>query len=214
MIEINKIYKEDCLELMKKIDDCSVDLVLTDPPYGTNYGKIKNDEDTTVFKQSIQPIFRILKNNSFFITYCYPLFIPEIIEHAKKQGFTYRWIGFNYYPNMFKQKPQPLGYNRYDSFIIFSKGNAKKQAYMKDVVHILMDKVKPIHPHQKPMKAIEKLIKCASKENDLVFDPFMGSGTTIVSADRQGRKWIGCDIEKSYCEMAKQWLDSDRIIRG
>jgi len=147
-----------------------------------------------------------LKSDKFFITYCYPRFLLEIPSKAEKIGFEYLWVGFNYYPNMFKQKPQPLGYNRYDLFIIFAKGNPKKSAFMKDVVHILMDKNKPEHPNQKPMKAIEKLVKCASKENDLILDPFLGSGTTLVAAKELNRKGIGIEINKEYCDIAVQRL--------
>lgn len=205
---VNKIIQGDCLEVMKEIPDRSVDLVLTDPPYGMNYKKCIGDESIKLFLDSLPGIYRVLRDDKFFVTYLSPIFLYEIITEAKRTGFIYRWVGFNYYPNMFKQKPQPLGYNRYDMFLILSKGNAKKTAYMKDVVHILMDKNKPIHPHQKPRKALEKLIKTTTSIRDIVLDPFVGSGEVCVVAKEMGRAYIGIEIDKIYYEMAQKRVEA------
>jgi len=202
----HKIICGDCIEVMKEMESDSVDLVVTDPPYGINYGKVVGDENLDTFLNFIPLVFRILRNDKFFIAYCFPRFICEVIGRAKDARFNYLWIGFNYYPNMFKQKPQPLGYNRHDIFLIFGKGEPKKSAFMKDVIHIMMDKNKSQHPHEKPIKPIEKLIKCTSNEGDTVFDPFLGSGTTSVAAERLGRNSIGIEISKEYCEIAYKRL--------
>lgn len=210
-MKINQIYCADCLKLMKEIDSNSVDAIITDPPYGTNYGKVANDETTKVFVQSMIEKYRVLKEGSFYITYCFPLYVPEIIEEAQRAGFTYRWIGFNYYPNMFKQKPQPLGYNRYDLFLVFSKGEAKKRGYIKDTIHVLMDKQNHRtrdygHPHQKPEKCAQKLIKATTNEGDLILDPFCGSGVFCATAKAMNRNYIGIDIENKYCDLAKEMI--------
>lgn len=212
---INKIIYGDCLKIMEKIPDNSIDTVITDPPYGTNYGKVANDETLEVYILSLKPIFRVLKDKSFFVTYCYPLYIPDIIKEARNVGFLYRWIGFNYYPNMFKQKPQPLGFNRYDSFIIFSKGEAKKRGWIKDTIHILMDKKNHKtrefgHPHQKPEKCAEKLIKSTSREKDVVLDPFCGTGVFCTIAKRRKRKFVGIDTDKKYCKMARKRVRKEK----
>lgn len=206
-METNKIILGDCLKIMKKFPKESFDCCITDPPYGTNYGKVANDETLDVYIKSLSEIFRLLKNKTFFVTYCYPLYVPDIIQEARKVGFQYRWIGFNYYPNMFKQKPQPLGYNRYDLFLIFSKGDAKKRGYIKDTIHILMDKSNAKergHPHQKPEKALEKLIKATTNENDLILDPFFGSGNLGIVAERMKRRFIGIEIDEEFYQLAKK----------
>lgn len=213
---MEKIICGDCIEEMKKLPDEYVDGIITDPPYGTNYGKIMNDETLDIYKKSLKEMFRVLKNNTFLITYCFPLYVPDIIEEARKNGFTYRWIGFNYYPNMFKQKPQPLGYNRYDLFLIFSKGDAKKRGYIKDTIHIVMDKKNNKerefgHPHQKPEKCAEKLVKAiVGKENsdkDFIFlDPFCGSGVFLCEALKKGCNIIGIDISEEYCSLTRKRL--------
>lgn len=73
------------------------------------------------------------------------------------------------------------------------------------------------HPTQKPEKLIAKLILASSKPGDMVFDPFMGSGTTCVTAKKLGRKYIGIEINETYCLWAAKRLemaDKDTTIQG
>lgn len=202
----NQIICADFLQIGGTLPVGTYDACITDPPYGTNYGKVANDETLETYLNSLEHIYRLLKDETFFVTYCFPLYIPEVITKAKEVGFKYRWIGFNYYPNMFKQKPQPLGYNRTDCFLVFSKGEAKKRGYIKDVIHIVMDSNKPDHPHGKPDKCAEKLIKATTNENDIILDPFCGTGVFCKVAKDMGRKYTGIDIEESYCELARKKL--------
>ena len=69
-----------------------------------------------------------------------------------------------------------------------------------------VSKEKTIHICQLPVKLIEILIKASSNRGDLVFDPFMGSGTTAVAAKKNRRDYIGCDISKDYCNVAEERL--------
>lgn len=73
------------------------------------------------------------------------------------------------------------------------------------------------HPTQKPEKLIAKLILASSEKDGLVFDPFLGSGTTAVVAKKLGRKFLGVEREAEYCEMSikrLQLADSDNTIQG
>lgn len=210
-----ELYNDDCLIKLKELPEGSIDLVLTDPPYGTNYGKVIGDESLDAYLKSLPLIFKCLKLDRFFICYCYPLYIPDIIYTAEGIGFDYRWVGFNYYPNMFKQKPQPLGYNRYDCFLIFSIGNPVKYNNMKDVVHILMDNSNNEergHPHQKPEKAIRKIILATTQEGDTVLDPFMGSGVVGSVCKEVNRNFIGIEIDKVYFDLAKKRINNRKVF--
>lgn len=62
------------------------------------------------------------------------------------------------------------------------------------------------HPSQKPLELISKLIMCSTNINDLVLDPFLGSGTTALAAQMLGRKWLGIEVSKEYVEIAEQRL--------
>ena len=68
------------------------------------------------------------------------------------------------------------------------------------------------HPSEKPLEIIKKLVLTASSEGDLVFDPFMGSGTTAAACKELNRNFIGCEIESKYCDMAEKRLKN--TIKG
>ena len=70
-----------------------------------------------------------------------------------------------------------------------------------------MDEKTP-HPTQKPEELLRKLVLASSNENDLIIDPFSGSGTTIVVAEQLGRKWLGCDFSHEYNEWAIERLEN------
>lgn len=87
-----------------------------------------------------------------------------------------------------------------------------KGAKPKDVIEVPttcngMGETTP-HPTQKPEELVRKFVLASSNENDLVLDPFSGSGTTVVVAEQLGRKWLGCDIEQQYNEWAIERLEN------
>jgi len=77
----NKIICGDCLELIKKIPNSTVDAVLTDPPYGLNKKGVVNDVDLSTFYKALPECFRVLKENSWFITFFSTKFLPKIFEN-------------------------------------------------------------------------------------------------------------------------------------
>ena len=73
------------------------------------------------------------------------------------------------------------------------------------------------HPTQKPEKLVAKIILASSKPNDIVFDPFLGSGTTSVVAKKLGRRYVGIEIDEQYCCLAEKRLDTggnEKNIQG
>jgi len=70
------------------------------------------------------------------------------------------------------------------------------------------------HETPKPEWLLERIISTTSNEGDLIFDPFMGSGTTAVAADRLGRRWFGCDTNPAYVKMALERIEADRQQRA
>ncbi len=106
--------------------------------------------------------------------------------------------------------PNPLGAKPKDVFDIPTTCNGMEE--------------KTKHPTQKPEELLRKLVLASSNENDLIVDPFSGSGTTLVVADQLGRKWLGCDLNGEYNEMAigriknvkrmlvKQWIEHDKKV--
>lgn len=106
--------------------------------------------------------------------------------------------------------PNPLGAKPKDVFDIPTTCNGMEE--------------KTRHPTQKPEELVRKLVLASSDENDLVVDPFSGSGTTLVVAEQLGRKWLGCDLSGEYNEMAigriknvkqmtvEKWIEYDKKV--
>lgn len=202
---INKIILGDALNLIKLIPDNSIDVVLTDPPYGLNKGGIKNDTDLTVFYRCLPECYRVLKNDSFFITFFSTKFLPKIFEN---NPFKYFWQIILYCPE--GRVKSPIGYTKYMSVFIFRKGNPKVPHLGKDIFIDTPGKmVEPDegyidHPTPKPKHFIREILKMFTKENDIVLDPFIGSGSTAIACIQLNRRFIGFEIEKSYWELAQK----------
>jgi len=212
---INKIIQGDCLEVMKDIPDKSVDLVLTDPPYGVglkgkrtknkislqNKGYESNFEDTPEYikkivipaiKESIRIAKRVVVTCGIRNMFLYPK--PDDIGcvfNPSGAGMG-RW-GFICF--------QPILYYGKDPYLekrLGSRPNGFKDTQASEKIEGF--------PCPKPLKWMEWLIQRASFENDIVLDPFLGSGTTAVAAKHLGRNFIGIEISEKYCEIARQRL--------
>lgn len=200
----------DCLELMKDIPDKSIDLMLTDPPYGkkadkgTNgFGSAKNRryaggwDSARPHKEVFDEMFRIAKNVIIFgANYFCDMFPPS--NH---------WIFWDKKGDIAFQNPFADGELIYTTFnkpirrIVF-----KQQGFITD------SKDKRYHPTQKPTELIEKLILEYSTEGDAICDPFMGSGTTGVACVKTGRNFIGMEIDEHYFDIAKRRIEEHESI--
>jgi DNA modification methylase len=197
----------DCQEGIKKLDSESVDLILTDPPYGLNKEGIKNDSDLSLFYNTLPEFYRVLKKDSFFITFFSTKFLPELF---KNNPFAYYWQIILYCPN--GSVRSSIGYTKFMSVIIFKKGNPKVKKANKDIfIDTPGRMVEPEegyinHPTPKPTKFIKESLEMFSKEGDLILDPFIGSGSTAVACQDINRNFIGFEINKEYCDLANKRL--------
>lgn len=211
MLEINKIYQEDCIEGLKKILDNSVDCIITDPPYGINKEGIANDNSLWGYDLDY---FRVLKDNSWLCVYCSIGDISNVIKIIEKQGFKYEWQHITYIDNgMVRGR---IGFNNFMLCLIFSKGDAKLRNITKDVYKCSTsskqrNKIK--HPTPKKVKAIHQLVKGFTKEGDLILDPFMGSGTTAVACKELSRDFIGFEIEEEYNKISTERLKQNNLLK-
>ncbi|MFW6246662.1 MAG: DNA-methyltransferase [bacterium] len=211
-IKLNNIYCMDCLEGMKNLEDNSVDCVITDPPYNINLkpqrrinksidnDNLSNKEFKTMLNGWFQQIDRVLKNDSFLIIFVGWSTIPDFREVLDKYFFLKSmpiWVknnfGIGYYT-----RPQ------YEPLMLYLKG---KPPVLKNPISDVMkfNKVlKPVHSCEKPVMLIKHLVNSFSKKNEIVLDPFMGSGTTAVAAKELGRNFIGFELDDEYCKIAEE----------
>ena len=221
MLELNKIYNTDCLEFMHSMPDSCVDLVVTDPPYeihtkGGGLGRRPVYENGALGKISqgfdaeatLEQIARICKKINIFI-FCSTKQKPRIMNWGYERGCNIAELAW------YKPNAAPFTNNTFKSdlenIIYIREKGVKIKGISKLFTHNC-GKSKYGHPTEKPLEIIEKLILTASNEGDLIFDPFMGSGTTAVACKELNRNFIGCEIEAKYCEIAEKRLR--KTIRG
>ena len=203
-IESNKIIQGDCIQIMKTFPNNSIDLIITDPPYGDNvaYGWnnkiIKNNQNPLINCLALVEFYRILKKNSSVYLFTnwkhYPFLTEFIIRYTK---FKIRHL------IIWKKHNFGLGWyfrHQYEMILVLEKGkpryNLTNFSDVQTASHINHNKLN--HPHQKPIDLLEKMIKHSSKKGDLVLDPFSGSGSTCKACENLNRKWLGIELDEKW----------------
>jgi len=192
----------DCLGLMKELPDESVDLILTDPPYGISKEGIENDDNLEVYHNSLPELYRVLKSCSFFVTF---VSIGNLPDFLKQNFFVYRWQMIQYINNGMVRGG--IGFNRYLSILIFQKGEAKITKPALDIKEYSTSAAaceKRLHPTEKMADFVSYLMVHFSKPGAFVLDPFCGSGTTLLAARRTGRNCLGFEINPEYEKAIKK----------
>ena len=219
-----KLYCCDALELLKQLP--TVDAVITDPPYGSN--AFTWDRATIELHiRFLEDVHDIMIDGAPIFMFYAPMHLHEILPHFVNL-FRLRNIIVWHHPNIYAYG-KTYGGDRFKSTweaILYGiKGEKPRIAdankclfnnYGRSFDVIVMPApTKTLHPAQKPEKLIEMLVRCFTKRSDLVLDPFLGSGTTAVVAERLGRRWIGIEKDKRFCEIARERiLKSTSISRG
>jgi len=228
-----KLINDDCLNVLKNISDNSVDLILTDPPYnisgkghltkkGNNIVKADFGEWDYSFNPNdyVKDMFRILKDGGSFYTFTSDELFGKWVEALDNNGFKrMKWMVWR------KTNPVPsfrkVTYLTAGELIIFvikpndkirHTFNFKTQKEMHNIIDSPICQTSGLkekrfnHPTQKPIKIIKHLIEISSNEEDIVLDPFLGSGTTAVACKQLKRKCLGIEISKEYCDISKKRL--------
>ena len=267
-MKINTLYNEDCLITMSNMDENSIDLVVTSPPYDDlrTYNKHLSGNRTEYngysfpFEDIARELYRVTKPGGVVVWV-----IGDATHNGSETGTSFRQalffkeVGFDLFDTMIYQKtgtpfPQKGRYNQiFEYMFVFSKGKPKtfnpvmkKNATAGAVRHsrkfrnadgemVAGFNGKPIneygienniwvikngmnksskdviafeHPAIFPEELVYKHVITWSKENDLVYDPFMGSGTTAKISILLNRNWIGSEIDPTYCEICRKRIES------
>jgi DNA modification methylase len=208
-MELNKIIQGDCIQVMKTFRNNSVDLIVTDPPYGDNvaYGitnkRIINNENPLINCSALVEMYRVLKRNRSLYLFTnwkhYPFLTEFIIRYTK---FKIRHL------IVWKKHNFGLGWafrHQYELILVLEKGNAKYNlkdfSDVQSASHINHSQL--THPHEKPRDLLRKMILHSSKEGQIVLDPFAGSGSTCRACEELGRKWIGIELDERWTSLTK-----------
>ena len=260
------IYLGDSKDVLKRLSDNSIDLIVTSPPYADQrngtYGGIRHDKYVEWFLPISEQLLRVLKPTGTFILNIKEkvvdgersTYVIELILEMRKQGWLWTeefiWHKKNCYPgkwpNRFRDAwERLLQFNKNKKFHMYqnevmvpmgdwSKSRLKNlsetdkirdnskvgsgfgknisnwltrdKAYPTNVLHLATECSNKNHSAAFPEELPEWFIKLFTKENDLVLDPFMGSGTTLFVANRMKRHSIGIDTVQEYYEMVKKQI--------
>lgn len=230
---IDKVTLGDCLQLMPKIGDETVDMILADLPYGTTRNKwdavIPFDAMWLEYERVIKP------NGAIVLTAAQPFTSALVMSNPKL--FKYEWIWSKTIGSgQLNAKKQPL--RTHESILVFYKNpptynpqmtagkpyHAKRKATYegpgynqqkpsetkndgfrlpKSVLEVSNPRIKGGHPTQKPVELMEYLIKTYTDEGQLVLDNVVGSGTTAVAAINTNRHFIALEMDEKYYHISQ-----------
>lgn len=220
---INKCIMGDCLEVMKQIEDKSVDMILVDPPYGIDYQsawrtdkskwkpKILNDKEP--FIKWTDDAYRIMKDNTGLLCFTRWDTEQQFRDALTKSGFKCKqqiiWDkvvhGMGDLKGDFASQHENIIFATKGRFIF--KGKRPRSIFRSQ--RVTPDKL--LHPNEKPIELLEELIKSVSVENDIIFDCFAGSGTTGVACKNTNRNFILIEQDEKYCQVIKERVGCEII---
>lgn len=220
--ELNKIYCLDCYEAIKQISDKSVDLIVTDPPYlmetrGAGfhkkrdyYDEIHNDGLAVGIKRELLCEFeRVMKKTNIYI-FCNKNLLPMLFDFYKDKNFDLLvWHKTNPIPTVNQKYLSDIEYiffARDKGVEMYNDYSTSSKVYTSVVNK--NDKEKFEHQTIKPLPLVQRLITNSSQPNDIVLDPFMGSGTTAVACKNLGRQYIGFEVNPKWAKIAEDRLNN------
>ena len=230
-----QLINDDCLKILPTLADKSVDLILTDPPYGTTACKW---DSIIPFEPMWKELKRVIKDNSSIALFGSEPFSSNL-RMSNIKNYKYDWVwNKKAFSNQMMAKKQPL--RIVENIIIFNSkiykpqnlkkinkitkqgskitdnigGGIREKQYLQEYTNyprniLEFSKDRPSeHPTQKPVALLEYLIKTYTNENDTVLDFTMGSGSTGVACNNTNRNFIGIESNKDYFDIA------DKIINN
>lgn len=248
---INQVFNEDCNDTLNRMEDNSLDLVITSPPY-FNAREYSQYSDIDEYMNKMKEIFEKVEDKLKPSRMCIINISPVLVERESRNKQSYRIplpfyfvvmmesIGYEFLEDIIWKKPNGAVPNRNGGFF----RNRKPVAYKPNIVteyilvfkkraNFLIDKVlkndslvlgnyektnvwefnpetRSNHPAPFPTELSDRCIKYYSYENDIVYDPFAGSGTVGVSCKNLNRKYILSEYNNEYCEIIKKRLDNGK----
>lgn len=221
----HNVYFEDCVEGMReRLDDDSVDCVITDPPYGFDYSgrgaqefdTLENFDDWQLFEDTLDQIHRVAKADAhIYVWWGWQFYgrMEEMFRRRFEHHDTLIWYKNNFGQNghvQYMYRPQ------YEVCFHGSISDTPSLLHdantLSDVLEFDRDVTSEYdHPTQKPVPLISELLSHATERGDLVLDAFMGSGSTAVAAILNGRDYVGFEVdEENYRPVIERRINEAR----
>lgn len=214
-IKPGAVIHGDCLTVLRQMEPDSVDMVITDPPYGVDYQsnraakenrrrKISNDK--TPFIWWLYDAHRVLKEGGGVLCFSRWDVQQVFIDAMQIAGFTVKsvlvWDRMHRGMGDLKGSFAP----RYDTCIFATKGRyILPNGRPDDVIQCQrLNGAELVHPNEKPIDLLRQLVEATTVPGALILDPFAGSGSTLAAAAMTGRRYIGVELDAEYHAIAQQ----------
>lgn len=215
-LPINEIIYGDSREIIKNFPDKSIDLIITDPPYGVSF---KKKGEPYMVGDHINPmphiypeLHRILKDDGAIFCFTSMSYLTEVILPFQTYFKLHNIIIWDKVNPVY---PRSKGHFclQYEPVLYGSKGlHLLKSKKSGDIIQAKIPRGKiRQHPTQKPEHIIDVILSSCEDSKKIVLDPFCGSGTFLVSAKKAGKSYIGIEINKQYIDIAKKRLEQEFI---
>ena len=208
---LDAIILGDCCLVMQQFPADSIDLVLTDPPYLINYhprdGRtIAGDTSDAWLFPAFAEAYRVLKSGGFCISFYGWSRADSYLRAWRKAGF--RPVGHLVWVKSYASGAAFLHY-RHEQAYLLAKGEPERPLSPIDDVQEWEYTGNRLHPTQKPVSALLRLIRAFSLPGEVVLDPFCGSGSVLLAAKLLGRRYIGIELRKDYYDITRERLMRD-----
>lgn len=220
----NKLINGDSIIEMEKLEDSSIDLVITDPPYGidysSNYSKYDDyvtkhtiandselDETIDLLDKALEVLYKKTKENAHVYIFTSWKVYPEFKEVVSKYFDVKNMIVWNKGNASMGDLEGSWG-NQHELVIFATKGRRKLNTRKFDIINVnRVPTTKAIHPTQKPEEVIKVMLEASAHSKDTVIDPFMGSGSTIKAVKEYGNlNYIGIELDRERYEKAVTYI--------
>ena len=214
------LHHGDCLDFLKTLPSGSVDAVVTDPPYGIGfvYGEEREiASDPQAYGAFLLPVInecrRIAKPGAFF----------GVWQAALNARHFWTWFGDDIHiyasaKNFVQLRKTPINYG-YDPVVMWYQPGSPRRPekprrsidfHVANTAAIVSDttRIEKGHPCPRPLDTVAEVVANFTLEGGTILDPFMGSGTTGVACMQTGRKFIGCEIDAGYVEIARKRIEA------
>lgn len=207
-LPVNQIIHGDCTQILPTLPAASIDLVLTDPPYGVRYrdrsGRtIVNDDSLDSVLGAFTDIYRVLKPDSLCICFYGWNRADAFFEAWTAAGF--RPVGHIVWRKDYASSTSFLRAHHEQAYVL-AKGHPAKPVRPLQDVRDWEYTGNRVHPTEKAVSVLKPLIECFSPPGAIVLDPFAGSGSSLVAAALSGRRYLGIELEQQYCQVAEKRL--------
>lgn len=204
----NTVRHGDCIPLMRRMDAASVDFILTDPPYLVRYrdraGRtIRNDADGRWLKPAFAEMFRLLKPDSFCVSFYGWNQVDQFVAAWREAGF--RIVGHLVFAKSYPSSVRFLEH-RHEQAYLLAKGDPSEPATLISDVLGWSYTGNRLHPTQKPVDVLRPIVTAFCPRGGLVLDPFCGSGSSLVAAREEGRAFLGIELDHGFCQTARERL--------